>query len=79
MRGMGHYLAIREHVRRTLAELHAGLDLNDEVMLRRDADEALALARRILRRWPLMAMERRELNDLVAAIERIRAVLPLAA
>lgn len=78
---MGEYLALRDEVRRVLAHLYAAVDTDGDegTRLRRDADEMVRRALKLVRRAPLRASERREILDLVSGIERLRAVLPLAA
>jgi hypothetical protein len=76
---MGDYLTIRDEARRVLAHLYATVDGDGDASLPARADEVLRHARRIVRRWPLDGAARGELLDLVGAIERVRAVLPLAA
>jgi hypothetical protein len=62
-----------------LAHLYASIDSDNDSSLSARADEVMRRARRIVRRWPLDAAAKRKLAELVAAIERVRAALPLAA
>jgi hypothetical protein len=76
---MDDYLTLRGELLRVLAHLHAAVDGGDDGRLRARAEEILLQAGRLSRRRLLEAATRRELSDLVGAIERVRAALPFAA
>ena len=76
---MSEYLIIRDEAHRILAHLYASLDDDGDARLAAQASEVMRRVLRVLRRWPLDAAATLELADLLSAIERVRAALPLAA
>jgi hypothetical protein len=76
---MSEYLAIRDEARRVLAHLYASIDDDRDQRLAARAREIIQRARRVLRRAPLGEPAKRELDELVRAIDRVRAAMSLAA